>query len=81
MLVWHGQSWCGNGHTCHTAFSTHVWRSKVVKYTKVVYLTTFEFDWLNHLCTFQQQHITNGYCFQKSIDEKGMEDRNGRQIF
>ena len=23
MLVWHGQSWCGNGHTCHTAFSTH----------------------------------------------------------
>ena len=24
MLVWHGQSWCGNGHTCHMAFSTHV---------------------------------------------------------
>ena len=23
MLVWHRQSWCGNGHTCHTAFSTH----------------------------------------------------------
>ena len=26
MLVWHGQSWYGNGHTCHTAFSTHACR-------------------------------------------------------
>ena len=25
MLVWHRQSWCGNGHTCHTAFSTHAY--------------------------------------------------------
>ena len=23
MLVWHWQSWCGNGHTFHTAFFTH----------------------------------------------------------
>ena len=22
-MVWQRQSWCGNGHTCHTAFSTH----------------------------------------------------------
>ena len=25
MLVWHGQSLCGNGHTRHTAFSTHAY--------------------------------------------------------
>ena len=36
MLVWHRQSWRGNGHTGHTAFSTRTWECRARGIVQVI---------------------------------------------